>query len=41
MVLLALALLRGQTFDLVIANGRVLDPESNLDAAQWVGIKSH
>lgn len=25
MVLLALAVLRGQTFDLVIANGRVLD----------------
>ena len=38
MVLLALALLRGQTFDVVIANGRVLDPESNLDAARWVGI---
>src|SRR3990170_666793 len=37
-VLLSLALLRGQTFDLVIANGRVLDPESNLDAARWVGI---
>ncbi len=38
MALLSLALLRGQTFDLVIANGRVLDPESNLDAARWVGI---
>jgi N-acyl-D-aspartate/D-glutamate deacylase len=38
MAMLSLVLLRGQTFDLVIANGRVLDPESNLDAARWVGI---
>jgi hypothetical protein len=38
MMMLSLALLRGQTFDLVIANGRVLDPEANLDAARWVGI---
>ena len=27
-----------QTFDVVIANGRVVDPESNLDAVRWVGI---
>jgi predicted amidohydrolase len=26
------------TYDIVIANGRVIDPESNLDAARWVGI---
>lgn len=28
-----------QTFDLVIANGRVVDPESGLDAARHVGIR--
>jgi N-acyl-D-aspartate/D-glutamate deacylase len=28
----------GETFDLVIANGRVMDPESGLDAARNVGI---
>ncbi len=26
------------TYDIVIANGRVIDPETNLDAARWVGI---
>ena len=31
-------LLRAQTFDIVIANGRVLDPESRLDAVRWIGI---
>jgi len=30
--------LRAQTFDLVIANGRVLDPESGLDAVRNIGI---
>ena len=30
--------LRAQSFDLVIANGRVLDPESGLDAIRNVGI---
>jgi N-acyl-D-aspartate/D-glutamate deacylase len=30
--------LSAQTYDLVIANGRVIDPESNLDAVRWVGI---
>ena len=34
----SVALPRAQTFDLVIANGRVLDPESNLDAVRSVGI---
>ena len=29
---------RDETFDLVIANGRVMDPESGLDAARNVGI---
>jgi N-acyl-D-aspartate/D-glutamate deacylase len=31
-------LLRAQTYDVVIVNGRVLDPESNLDAIRSVGI---
>lgn len=26
------------SYDIVIANGRVIDPESNLDAVRWVGI---
>jgi len=30
--------LRAQTFDLVIANGRVLDPESGLDAVRNIGV---
>jgi N-acyl-D-aspartate/D-glutamate deacylase len=30
--------LSAQTYDLVIANGRVIDPETNLDAVRWVGI---
>jgi len=32
------ALLRAQAFDLVIANGRVLDPESGLEAVRNVGV---
>jgi N-acyl-D-aspartate/D-glutamate deacylase len=32
--------LYGQTFDLVIANGRVLDPASNLDAVRHIGIRA-
>ena len=35
---LALPMLRAQTFDLVIANGRVLDPESGLDAVRNIGV---
>jgi imidazolonepropionase-like amidohydrolase len=31
-------LLRAQSFDLVIANGRVLDPESGLDQVRHIGI---
>jgi N-acyl-D-aspartate/D-glutamate deacylase len=34
----AVVLLRVQTYDVVIVNGRVLDPESNLDAVRSVGI---
>jgi N-acyl-D-aspartate/D-glutamate deacylase len=30
----------GQTYDLVIANGRVMDPASNLDAVRHIGIRS-
>src|SRR5262245_35429092 len=33
------ALLRAQAFDLVIANGRVMDPESGLDATRYVGVR--
>lgn len=28
----------GQTYDVVIANGRVMDPESRLDAVRYVGV---
>ena len=31
-------LVRAQTFDVVVVNGRVLDPESNLDAVRSIGI---
>ncbi len=30
--------LAAQTYDLVLARGRVIDPESGLDASRWVGI---
>ena len=36
----AATLLRAQTVDLVIANGRVLDPESGLDAVRHMAIAS-
>src|SRR5689334_6773954 len=42
MILLLLLLagtLSAQTWDLVIGNGRVIDPESGLDAVRWVGIR--
>src|ERR1700679_964672 len=29
----------GQTYDTVLANGRVMDPESGLDAIRYVGIR--
>jgi hypothetical protein len=35
---LAAAILPAQTYDLVIANGRVIDPETNLDGVRSVGI---
>ena len=42
--LFALAVLascsRGKTYDLVVANGRVMDPESGLDAVRHIGIDS-
>lgn len=31
---------RGQAYDLVVANGRVIDPESKLDAVRNVGIRA-
>src|SRR5262252_806789 len=31
--------LSAQTWDIVIANGRVIDPESGLDAVRWVGVR--
>jgi dihydroorotase len=34
----SMVLLRAQTYDVVILNGRVLDPESNLDAVRSVGV---
>lgn len=35
----ASSLIRAQSYDLVIANGRVVDPESGLDAVRAVGIR--
>lgn len=35
---LSVVLVRAQTYDVVIVNGRVLDPESNLDAVRSIGI---
>ena len=29
-----------QPYDLVIANGRVMDPASNLDAQRFVGVRA-
>jgi len=34
-----LAPLSAQTYDIVLANGRAMDPESNLDAARHIGIR--
>jgi len=40
MAFLALATpLLAQTYDIVLANGRAMDPESNLDAVRHVGIR--
>jgi N-acyl-D-glutamate deacylase len=40
-LLLAPALLRAQArpFDVVIANGRAIDPETGLDGIRWVGVR--
>ena len=40
LLLLLAGTLSAQTWDLVIANGRVMDPETGLDAVRWVGIKA-
>ena len=40
LVAVSMVLLRAQTYDVVIVNGRVLDPESNLDAVRSVGIRA-
>src|SRR4051812_35951450 len=41
LVLACLASVAGaQEFDLVIANGRVMDPASNLDAVRHIGIRA-
>lgn len=39
-VLLVAACSRGPTYDLVIANGRVMDPESGLDTVRNVGVRA-
>ena len=36
----ASSLSQGATYDIVIANGRVMDPETNLDAVRFVGIRA-
>lgn len=38
LILLLPALLAGQTYDIVVQHGRVLDPESGLDAVRNIGI---
>ena len=38
-ILLAYSGLYGQVFDIVLSNGRVIDPESGLDAIRNVGIR--
>ena len=40
LLLFALTLSAQQPFDIVIANGRVMDPESNLDAVRNIGIRN-
>ncbi len=31
---------QGATYDLVIANGRAIDPETGLDAVRWIGVSN-
>src|SRR4051794_19091888 len=38
-LLLLTAALHAQTYDLVIANGRVMDPASGLDAVRYVAVQ--
>src|SRR3954470_20717262 len=40
LVLMAGVVLRAQDFDLVIANGRVMDPATNLDAVRHIGVRA-
>src|SRR4051794_1059101 len=40
LLLMTGAMLRAQDFDLVIANGRVMDPATNLDAARHIGVRA-
>jgi N-acyl-D-aspartate/D-glutamate deacylase len=39
LLILLAGTLSAQTWDLVIGNGRVIDPETGLDAVRWVGIR--
>jgi N-acyl-D-aspartate/D-glutamate deacylase len=39
LLLLLAGTLSAQTWDVVIGNGRVIDPETGLDAVRWVGIR--
>ena len=39
LIFIALATLQGQSYDMVIRGGRVIDPESGLDAIRDIGIK--
>ena len=41
LVPLAQSAAQSPTYDIVIANGRVIDPESGLDAIRWVGINGN
>jgi len=41
MLLLLATALSAQTYDIVLANGRVMDPESGLDAVRNIGISGH
>ena len=38
LIAMCLVVARAQAFDIVIANGRIIDPESNLDAVRSIGI---
>src|SRR5215475_15582951 len=40
LLLLLAGTLSAQTWDIVIGNGRVLDPETGLDGMRWIGIRA-